>query len=155
MYHLFALETVRQIEGHSSPPIPLSTALFGDVPLRLPTKVLYTMADLEAISASKSKSVNPTSSLLHLCGNKWCMNPGHFFIGSKLFNDEQASCHKGLHNAASLDDYTGIREHYCKHEPKCWAMVYSGELDLTPGFCETGLPPDAVEVDEAEREELE
>lgn len=49
--------------------------------------------------------------MLHLCGNKWCTWPGHFFVGTKVSNDEQTACHKGLHNAASLEDYVAIQEH--------------------------------------------
>ena len=106
--------------------------------LRLPDMIRFSVSDLSQVSATKTKLGAKT--VLHLCGNKWCCSSGHYFVGSKVFNDEQTSCHKGLHNAVSLEEYLQIQACYCKHEPKCWAMPCRDKLDLTPSFCETGMP---------------
>ncbi len=104
-------------------------------------KLLFTLADLEGVSRTKlAKEGNPeATTIMHLCGNKWCLEPGHYFVGTKRFNDDQAYCHRGLHKAGSRVEYEQIQSVYCKHDVKCWANPYKGEFDLTPAFVETGL----------------
>ena len=160
MYHLMALQTIRAVHGGlSSLALGKSQSTLSFVgmgasssmaisqtsgsQLALPTEVLYTLQDLEGVTKSKRDSGSTT--IMHLCGNKWCFNPRHFFVGSKVFNDEQAYCHKGLHNAMTLQQYLAIREAYCGHDVKCWAMPYGGSFDLTVGFCATGLLEKSVE----------
>ena len=109
----------------------------ASVRLIFPALINFTVADL--LSVSPSKNLPGAKTVLHLCGNKWCCWAGHFFVGSKIFNDEQTACHKGLHNARSLEEYFQIQNSYCKHEPRCWAIPYSGVYNMTPEFCETGL----------------
>jgi len=149
MYHVLALQSARALEMESSTvtgSVPLSSNSTSS--LTLPTRLLYTVADLQSVSQSKRKSETPPQTVMHLCGNKWCMNSGHFFVGSKTFNDQQGLCHWGLHHALSLEQYLGVQEHFCKHQPRCWAVPYSGVLDLAAAVCETGLPGVVVEEDD-------
>lgn len=139
---MLALYAATEVEAAAA----RSALIIGDVDeeaasarLHLPANLKFTVADL--LSVSPSKTGVRAKTILHLCGNKWCCWPGHYFVGSKIFNDEQTACHKGLHNARTLEEYLEIQNSYCKHEPRCWALPYSGEYDLTPGFCETGLAP--------------
>lgn len=105
--------------------------------LSFPISLRFGVAELKSVSPSKN--LPGAKTVLHWCGNKWCCNPGHFFVGSKIYNDEQTSCHKGLHNAESVEQYLGIQTCFCKHEPRCWALPYADAFDLTPAFCETGV----------------
>jgi hypothetical protein len=151
MYHVLALQSARALNTSGSLSLSgLLTNTFSTTitALTLPTNLLYSVTDLESVTQTKSKTDVATKSIMHLCGNKWCMNSGHYFVGTKIFNDEQSFCHKGLHNAITLQEYLSIQLCYCKHTPKCWANPHAGEFDLTAGFCETGLP--VVVVDEVE-----
>jgi Zinc-binding loop region of homing endonuclease len=149
MYHVMALHAARVI-GHGvtvqkTTQTTISSFFTGAAAtntgrLALPNQLLFTIEDLESVQQSKVKWTTLPKTVMHLCGNKWCMNPRHFFIGLKVFNDEQAYCHKGLHNVSSLAEYLMVQSCYCKHVPKCWGLCYSGELDVTPAFCATGLP---------------
>jgi hypothetical protein len=147
MYHILALQSARARipDTLNFPASGLLTNTLHSISsssvtvLSLPRNVLYTVADLESVSQSKKNDAS-AKSVMHLCGNKWCMNSGHYFVGSKIFNEQQAFCHKGLHNANTLQEYLGIQHSYCKHQPKCWAIPYGGEFDLTTGFCATGIP---------------
>lgn len=143
IYHMMALYSAQRAEAiamsSTMAAAPAIGSVSGGTPtarLNLPAQLRYTIADLEGVSATKVKSGAYT--VLHLCGNKWCCFSGHYFVGSKVYNDEQTACHKGLHNARSLEEYLQIQNSYCKHEPKCWALPYGGAYDLTPEFCETG-----------------
>ncbi|SPQ96450.1 unnamed protein product (mitochondrion) [Plasmodiophora brassicae] len=82
----------------------------------------FTQTDLAALKQVKGSDTDQT--LMHLCGNKWCLNAQHYFVGTKRYNDTQTHCHFGLFNAASDNDYDMIVQHYCKHSPKCFANVY-------------------------------
>lgn len=73
--------------------------------------------------------------IMHLCGNKWCMNYRHYYIGSKQYNDQQSMCHFGLQNSTNQENYDSIQRHYCKHIPKCNANVYKAPLNLINPFC--------------------
>ena len=154
MYHVLALQSARALVS----PVPLSSvlgitnnSLLAPRPavaaLALPTELLFSVTDLESVTQTKTKTDAVAMTIMHLCGNKWCMNPGHFFVGTKVFNDDQCFCHRGLHNATSLAEYSAIQLCYCKHAPKCWALPYGGEYNLTARFCDTGIP---VVVDEVE-----
>lgn len=143
MYHVLALAALLPPVAPSQPTI--STFFRPAVEssavrvLSLPETVLYTTSDLESCSQSKTaRSGSAPKTIMHLCGNKFCMNPKHFFVGPKIYNDEQAFCHKGLHNACSLVEYLAIQTCYCKHVPVCWAMPYRGQKKLVSGFCGTG-----------------
>jgi hypothetical protein len=105
--------------------------------------LLYTVADLEAVSKTKMEAnANGEKALtiMHLCGNKWCLEASHLFVGSKAFNDNQVHCHFGLHSTITLEEYLQVQASFCKHKPKCWALPYKGVLDTTAKFVETGLP---------------
>lgn len=105
-------------------------------------KLLYTVDDLMAISKTKTEvgaNGEKALTLMHLCGNKWCLEAGHYFVGTKAFNDNQVHCHFGLHSVETLEEYLQVQASFCKHEPKCWALPYSGVLDTTAKFVETGL----------------
>lgn len=134
IYHIMALYAAQCSEAAV---MTEAIGAKGSKTLSLPIDLKYSVDDLARVSASKSKKGVLT--ILHLCGNKWCCFPGHYFVGSKIYNDEQTACHKGLHNALSLEEYLQIQACYCKHEPKCWALPYAGIYNLTPGFCKTGL----------------
>jgi Zinc-binding loop region of homing endonuclease len=95
-----------------------------------PKKLLYTEEDLLAISKTKTDvGANGTKALtlMHLCGNKWCLEASHYFVGSKAFNN-QVHCHFGLHSAEMLEEYLGVQSLYCKHKPKCGRCHTLGRL---------------------------
>lgn len=105
-------------------------------------ELLYSVDDLLAISKSKAEiSTNSAKALtlMHLCRNKWCLEAAHYFVGTKVFNDNQVHCHFGLHSSETLEEYLAVQASFCKHKPKCWALPYSGVLDITAKFVETGL----------------
>lgn len=149
IYHLMALEAALAVEARAMAHSMGSEVGVGssknisEPRLSLPVSLHFDVAGLKSVSPSKT--LVDAKTVLHWCGNKWCCNPGHFYVGSKVYNDEQTSCHKGLHNAESVEQYLGIQASYCKHVPKCWALPYGGAFDLTPAFCETGVLP-AAEV---------
>jgi hypothetical protein len=81
-------------------------------------------------SVAKDKSTQPLVvdqlSVMHLCGNKWCVEGAHLVVGSKKYNDQQTACHRGLQSATSLLQVNCITESYCQHTVKCWTLVYRG-----------------------------
>jgi Zinc-binding loop region of homing endonuclease len=84
-----------------------------------------TLSELNQVTPTKDNLRNPKAlSIMHLCGNKWCMNPKHYFVGQKKYNDQQTMCHFGLHNSYTFEEYHSIQLNYCKHSTKCWANIY-------------------------------
>lgn len=76
---------------------------------------------------SQDKKTGPaTLTILHLCGHKWCMNGDHLAIGTKVLNDQQTACHRGLQSASTAAQYGAIQENYCQHPQKCWTICYQG-----------------------------
>jgi hypothetical protein len=152
-YHLAAVSAARAQESRlvsaaaAAGGLPSISGLDGSAKLGgLDTEeestLLYTVADLMAVSKSKTEvkaNGEKALTIMHLCGNKWCLEASHYHVGTKAFNDNQVHCHFGLHSAATLEEYLQIQASYCKHEPKCWALPYEGALDLTAKFVETGL----------------
>lgn len=95
----------------------------------------FTLDDLMSLHPEKSTRYDAEiMSLMHLCGNKWCVNCRHYYVGTKVYNDQQAACHFGLHNALTPENYHAIQDHYCKHSVKCWANLYSFPFNTTKGF---------------------
>lgn len=93
----------------------------------------FSERDLLQVSPTKANTGPEVYTLMHLCGNKWCMNHQHYHIGKKRYNDQQTSCHLGLHNVDTEQQYKMIQQNYCKHAKKCWANVYS-EFNVTAKF---------------------
>lgn len=81
---------------------------------------------------SQRKAGAEAYTILHDCGHKWCVNRSHLSIGPKTFNDEQVSCHRGLLGALDRTEYQGVQKYYCKHDPKCWTIRYTGEYSDAP-----------------------
>jgi homing endonuclease-like protein len=77
---------------------------------------------------SQQKAELCAKTILHLCGHKWCTEPSHFAVGSKMLNDEQTSCHRILQSAETQEEYETIQRVACRHMPKCWTVLYSGEF---------------------------
>lgn len=86
---------------------------------------------LQSVSTDKKKDdASPDAlTIMHLCGNKWCLEGTHLFVGRKKYNDGQVSCHRHLQMAGSVDLIDGFRRDYCPHAVKCWAVVYKDGLD--------------------------
>ncbi|KAH7070817.1 hypothetical protein FB567DRAFT_422162, partial [Paraphoma chrysanthemicola] len=61
-----------------------------------------TEALLRSVAKNKTNSSTTTLTVMHLCGNKWCVEGSHLAVGSKKYNDQQTFCHRGLQSAISL-----------------------------------------------------
>jgi hypothetical protein len=83
-------------------------------------------------SVARDKSARSSSApltVMHLCGNKWCMEGKHMVVGRKRYNDQQTACHRGLQSATCSEDADQIRAVYCRHTIKCWTVVYQGDYN--------------------------
>lgn len=83
-------------------------------------------------SVAKDKTADPSTeplTVMHLCGNKWCVEGAHLVVGRKRYNDEQTACHRGLQSAISSDEIAQIQASYCRHTIKCWTVVYRGDYN--------------------------
>jgi hypothetical protein len=88
-----------------------------------PTTVL-TLDLLRSVSSDKREVDSKT--ILHLCGHLFCVEEDHLAVGTKVYNDEQAACHRLLQSAKNLYEYQMIQQYGCKHTPKCWTIIYGG-----------------------------
>lgn len=85
-------------------------------------------------SVARDKSLAPFTTMepltiMHLCGNKWCVEGSHLVVGRKRYNDQQTACHRGLQSASSLSEVAQIQAAYCHHTVKCWTVVYRGDYN--------------------------
>lgn len=88
-------------------------------------------------SVAKDKTHQPSTTepltVMHLCGNKWCVEGSHLVVGRKKYNDQQTACHRGLQSALSSDEVAQIQAAYCRHSVKCWTVVYGGDYSSVGG----------------------
>jgi hypothetical protein len=77
-------------------------------------------------SVSSDKKEPDSKTVLHLCGHLFCVEEEHLVVGTKVYNDEQAACHRLLQSATNIIEYNAIQQHGCKHLPKCWTILYGG-----------------------------
>ena len=84
---------------------------------------------LRSVAKEKTNSATTTLTVMHLCGNKWCVEASHLVVGSKRYNDQQTSCHRGLQSATSLAEVEQVQDGYCRHTVKCWTVVYRGDYN--------------------------
>ena len=86
---------------------------------------------LRSVAKDKTKLASTTKPLtvMHLCGNKWCVEGAHLVIGSKRYNEQQTACHRGLQSSSSSDQVAQIQASYCQHTVKCWTVVYKGDYN--------------------------
>ena len=84
-----------------------------------------TLERLRAVSQNK-KDETPLT-IVHQCGHKWCLNYKHIDIQTKIFNDQQTACHRGLQSANDFEQYSAVRKNFCHHKQRCWTLVYSKE----------------------------
>lgn len=84
-------------------------------------------------SVAKDKSCRPSTTepltIMHLCGNKWCVEGAHLVVGRKSYNDQQTACHRGLQSSKSSVEIAQIQASYCRHSVKCWTVVYRGDYN--------------------------
>lgn len=85
------------------------------------------LSDQHIAEVSADKVEDGAKTILHGCGHKFCNAPEHLSIGSKRLNDEQSACHRALQSASSLEEYNIIRRYACRHDPKCWTVIYGGQ----------------------------
>jgi hypothetical protein len=89
-----------------------------------------TEALLRSVARDKSSLPSNTAkplTVMHLCGNKWCVEGGHLVVGRKSYNDQQTACHRGLQSATTSAEVDQIWASYCRHTVKCWTVVYRGD----------------------------
>lgn len=77
---------------------------------------------------SRSSTAEPLT-VMHLCGNKWCVEGSHLVVGRKSYNDQQTACHRGLQSATSSAEIDQIQASYCRHTVTCWTVVYRGDYN--------------------------
>lgn len=86
------------------------------------------LKDLQVITKGKTQQ---STVLCHGCGNKWCMNPRHFQLASKLANDVQEHCHYFLRQVSTLRQYNSWQQDWCTlfHMQAignpCWTNIYN------------------------------
>jgi len=108
--------------------LPRNEKLYGyhivaaDAAVTAPTPTL-TPDRLKMVSRKKDEDGALT--IMHQCGHRWCFNGRHLSIGTKVYNDEQAACHRMLMSARSLEEYRGAQA-VCRHATKCWTLLYGG-----------------------------
>ena len=89
----------------------------------------FNLDRLRMVAQNKSsKEGTQHLTILHLCGHKWCMNMDHLAIGTKVLNDEQTACHRGLQAVQNPQDLEAVSRVYCRHPTKCWTCVYTGQF---------------------------
>lgn len=81
---------------------------------------------LRSVAREKSRRVADTHTIMHLCGNKWCVEGLHLVVGRKQYNDQQTACHRGLQSSLNSQEVAQVQEAYCRPTIKCWTVLYKG-----------------------------
>ncbi|PWY97040.1 hypothetical protein BCV70DRAFT_208895 [Testicularia cyperi] len=66
---------------------------------------------VEQLWECKQEKATPYAKLftiMYLCGNRWCMNVDHYYIGSKQYNNKQTACHQGLQLVNTIMGYNAM-----------------------------------------------
>ncbi|PWY96872.1 hypothetical protein BCV70DRAFT_209043 [Testicularia cyperi] len=66
---------------------------------------------VEQLWQYKQEKATPSAKLftiMHLCGNRWCMNVDHYYISSKQYNNKQTACHWGLQLVNTIMGYNAV-----------------------------------------------
>jgi len=85
---------------------------------------------LRSVAKDKSRLSTEPLTIMHLCGNKWCVEGSHLVIGRKKYNDQQTACHRGLQSSLNSVEVAQIQAVYCRHTTKCWTVVYRGDYGV-------------------------
>ena len=141
-------ETIKLLEGGTNNDSPRTSLLAGTSGKKVycyhilaayrayndPTPT-FNLDRLRRVAQNKSnKEGTQHLTILHLCGHKWCMNMDHLAIGTKVLNDEQTACHRGLQAAQTPQDLEAVSWAYCRHPTKCWTCVYTGRFADTQSW---------------------
>jgi len=81
-------------------------------------------------SVAQNKLGSNAYTIMHLCGNKWCVESDHLSVGTKIHNEQQTACHRGLQSATPHDG-PATSQGYCRHTIRCWTVLYKGRFKET------------------------
>lgn len=85
----------------------------------------YTMVQVHQVTQGKRAT---SMTILHRCGNAYCLNPFHYGIGTKASNDEEECCHHFLRKCRTRDEYSHVQRtcsmFHCPNGELCYTNVY-------------------------------
>lgn len=103
----------------------------------------YTMEQVHQVTQGKRST---SMTILHRCGNAFCLNPFHFGIDSKEANDEEEFCHHFLRKSRTYEEYSHVQRtcsiFHCPNGNMCFTNVYDLEALAAEDLTLTRIPED-------------
>lgn len=102
------------------------------------------LAKLQTITKGK---LQQSTVLCHACGNKWCMNPRHFHLATKVANDLEEHCHYFLRQVSTIHQYHKWQQDWCAlfHSKEatcpCWTNAYNASQLQASRLSVSLMPP--------------
>ena len=106
----------------------------------------YTMEQVQEVTQGKRAT---SMTILHRCGNAFCLNPFHFSIGTKEANDEEEFCHHFLRKCRTCEQYSNVQNtcssFHCPNGELCYTNVYDLDGLEEDDITLTHIPEDEEE----------